>query len=187
MKLINTIKVFEVFAFWGLCFLLILIIGFGVKPQDIITIAISLEMNLAAFCIYLLGSVIIFPFLSIISMVSSLKSGLSLGDILAIDIPPLLWTPYKGLDIRELFKINKLGLDAKGIFYDIMVHIRRFIEMALWWFIVVFGVYTIYHQSNNAIRFAIDQKSFTEKATIIGICLAVYFVLWLFSWCSPAN
>lgn len=179
MKLLSTIKVF---AFWGICFLLILVIGFGVKSHDIISIATSLEMNLAAFCIYILGSVIIFPLLAIISMISLLKSGLSFGDVLAINISPLLWTPYKGLDIRELFKLKKLGLDARGILHDIMVHIRRFLEMTLWWFIVVFGLYTIYHQGNNAIRSAIDQKSFSGKATIVGICLAVYLVLQLFSW-----
>lgn len=179
MKLLSAIKAF---AFWGICFLLILVIGFGVKVQDIISIATSLEMNLAAFCIYILGSVIIFPLLAVISMISDLKSGLSFGDVLAIDIPPLLWMPYKGLDIRELFKLKKLGLDARGILYDIMVHIMRFLEMALWWFIVVFGVYTIYHQGNNAIRSTIYQKPFSEKAIIAGICLAVYLVLQIFSW-----
>ena len=179
MKLLNAIKVF---AFWGICFLLILVLGFGVKAHDIFSIALSPETNLAAFCIYLIGSVIIFPLLAIISTISLLKSGLSFEDVLAINIPPLLWTPYKGVDIRELFKITKLGLDAKGILHDIMVHIRRFLEMTLWWLIVVFGVYTIYHQGNNAIRSAIDQKSFSEKATIVGICLAVYLALLLLSW-----
>ena len=179
MKLLNTIKTI---AFWGICFLLILVIGFDVRLQDVFSTAVSLEMNLAAFCIYLLASVILFPILEIISAASILKAGLSFGDVFAADIAPLLWTPYKGLDFRYSFTKKNSELDIKGHLHDIVICIKRIIEMALWWFIVIFGVYTVYHQSNNAIRPALDQKSFIEKAIIIGICLAVYFVLQLFSW-----
>ncbi len=68
-------------------------------------------------------------------------------------------------------------MDAGGVIHDIAIHVRRFIEMALWWFIVIFGVYTIYHQGNNAILSAIDQRSFIDYVFILGISLAVYFVL----------
>jgi len=87
MTLLNIVKVF---AFWGICFLLILVLGFGVNLKDIYFIALSLEMNLAAFCIYLLGSVFLFPTLVIISILYYLNKGFSFGDILAIDVRPML-------------------------------------------------------------------------------------------------
>lgn len=171
----------QTFAFWGICFLLILTIGFGVRIQDIFYIAVSLETNLAAFCLYLLVSVGLFPLFTIIIGIVHGKSGLSFGESLAIDLPVLLWTPYKGLDFRGRLKKNS-GFDSQFVFHDIGIRIWRFIEMIIWWTIVIGGLFSIYVQYDNAIRFAIDQKSSIEKLKIIGIALIVYIVLRLISW-----
>lgn len=179
MRIINSV---EYLTFWGLCFLLVLLAGFGVGLQDIIAIALSLEMNLAAICLYLLCSLILFPILVIFKVISNLKSGLTLGDVLAIDMLPILWMPYKGLDLRELFNLKTAELDKNEKHHDLGVYAWRIVYMALWWFIFLFGLYTVYHQSDNAIRSAIEQKSFNEIIIIIGIVIAVYFVLHLLAW-----
>jgi hypothetical protein len=178
----RVVQILKVFAFWGILFLLVLVFGFGVDISDIVAIAKSLEMNLAAYCIYLLVSIALYPIIVIVSTIRSLKAGLDFSDVVAIGLPPTLWTPYKGLDIRGLFKLKSLGLDAKGIRFDIGVHIIRFLETALWWFVVATGIYAVYHQGNNAILRAIGQKTVQEKLIVAGICIAVYCVLNLIAW-----
>ena len=179
MRVVNSIKVF---AFWGIMFLLVLVFGFGVGISDIIAIAKSLEMNLTAYCIYLLVSIVLYPIIIIVTTIASLKAGLTFSDIVAIGLPTTLWTPYKGLDISGLYKLKASGLDAKGIRFDIGVHIIRFLETALWWFVVITGIYAVYHQGNNAILHAIGQKTVKEKFIVAGICIAVYCVLNLIAW-----
>ncbi len=173
----RVVQILKVFAFWGILFLLVLVFGFGVDISDIVAIAKSLEMNLAAYCIYLLVSLVLYPLIIIYNAITSLKACLTFSDIVAIGLPTTLWIPYKGLDCRGLIKLKTSGLDAKGIRFDIGVHIIRFLETALWWFVVVTGIYAVYHQGNNAILRAIGQKTVQEKLIVAGICFAVYCVL----------
>ena len=173
----RVVQILKVFAFWGILFLLVLVFGFGVDISDIVAIAKSLEMNLAAYCIYLLVSLVLYPLIIIYNAITSLKACLTFSDIVAIGLPTTLWIPYKGLDCRGLKKLKTSGLDAKGIRFDIGVHIIRFLETALWWFVVVTGIYAVYHQGNNAILRAVGQKTVQEKLIVAGICFAVYCVL----------
>ena len=178
MRLMNSIKVL---AFWGIVFLNILILGFQVKIQDIWSIACSLKMPLSAFCIDMLVSVFLYPILTAIWLTHLLKGKLSFGEILVIGFQPLLWMPYKGLDIKELIgALNET--DAKVKIYDLGVWIYHVVEMLIWWFVVLFGIYTIYHQKDNALFAAIEQTSSLEKVKVLIICIIVYVVIRLLAW-----
>ena len=168
---LNKIKVF---AFWGLVFLLILLFGFGVDIVDIITMAMSLEMYLSAFCIYMLLSVIIYPLLAIMILVKNIED-ISLIDAFLIQFTPNLWTPYKGFDIRFLFSLP--DLDLPGIIHDILVGILRFVDMIIWWGILIFGLYTIHNQGENPILSAINAKTAIQKMAVVGGVLIGYLIL----------
>ena len=169
-------------AFWGIVFLLVLIFGFGVRFKDIFSIAFSFEWYLAAYCLYFLVSIILFPLLLVLIYKFDVSCGLSLGDIVPVDLPATLWMPYKGLDIHGLFKMKKSGLDASGVFVEIGIHVRRLFETLLWWAIVIFGIYTIFNQGDNAILKAINEKSSKDKLIVLGVALGVYLLLSIISW-----
>lgn len=174
-KLINVIKSF---AFWGIMFLLILVLGFGIRLKDIFEIAMSFQMPLAAFCIYFLISIVLYPLLAVLT---NIKAGLSFIDIFVIHFPTYLWIPYKGLDIRGLFKLKEYGSETRAKVYDIWVHIYRFFDTVIWWALVVGGTVAILNSSNNGLINAIDAKTTTQKLSIIGIVVGIYFLLLIIS------
>lgn len=172
------ISILDVFSFWGCVCFCILYFGFGISIYSIHSIAKSLEMNLAGYAIYILLSLVMFPIFLIRSIRFSMKYRFSI----ALDIQTWLYcrlrTPFDAFNVGWLFRLKSLGLDATGIRNNIFIYIIRLFETTLWWFILCSGVYTIYHQGNNIIVQAIEQKSVSEKVMIGCVCLAIYMFLW---------
>ena len=178
-RILHTIKVL---SFWGICFLIILTIGFKVSIQDILSIALLRQMPLSIVCIYLLLSVILFPVLFLITNMDCIfVYRFPIIVTIAMELQADLWVPYKGFDLRHFLYFKEYG-SWKMIFHDIALSVFRIIEMITWWGIVVFGSYYILNQSPNAITDSFQSKSTSERFLVIFAAIGVYVLLNIISW-----
>ena len=56
---------------------------------------------------------------------------------------------------------------------DLEMYIRRFIDRVIWWAIVIFGIYAIYHSGENAILTVIEAESLPMRLLILGIAVLI--------------
>ena len=142
-KLLFSIKAF---AFWGIVFLLILVVGFGVKIGTVCSIAISKDLPCTIYCWYMLISIMLYPALMFFT---NRKTGLSLREIVSTNFYSIMWIPYKGFDIRGLFRIKTLDIDFKGKLSETATILFRFIETVIWWAVLVSGILLFKKNENN--------------------------------------
>ena len=119
MGLTYTIKQF---TFWGIIFLLILVLGFEVSFKEIVFIAISLEMNLAAYCIFLLASIVFLPLSFMVRLRSALSTEImTIGDTIAFGLIGDLCRPFSGF--TSIIRIKDEPLTV----------LWNFFMSTLWW------------------------------------------------------
>ena len=175
-KILFSIKAF---AFWGIVFFLVLVVGFGVNTGTIFSIAVSIELPCSIYCWYILISIVLYP---VLMFITNRKTGLSLHEIGSTHLYPILWIPYKGFDIRGLFKIKTLDTDFKGKVSEAVALVFRFIETVIWWGVLVSGVLLFKKNENNLVYQAVKTKSPFQILLILGVSIGIYLVLLLISW-----
>lgn len=177
--------VLETLAFWGMFFLVALIVGFSVPLKGLVQDITSTGIPLNVFAIYLLVSAPVFAILAIIDFIISHKNGITVFETMAIAIPSLVWTPYKGIDIRELFKFRKLGMSGSAIAYDIGIMLQRIIEMVIWWGVLVYAIRAIMVTPNCVVATtinAMEKKEIFQKAGMVLLAIIVINILgWIVS------
>lgn len=163
-------------SFWGIIFIIILVFAFKVRFLEIISLATNGPNYLNVFCIFMVLSIVVFPITAVVIKVSQ---GLSILDMIAIRFPPDLWMPYKGITVfrdsrREK---NDPDIDKQAFAFDVVIFINRFIDTVLWWAIVVFGVYEIFHTGDNAIKEAVQDFSMPHVLFVLACIVALYILL----------
>lgn len=174
-KLLFSIKCF---AFWGIVFLVSLVVGFGVNIGTIFSIAISMDLPCTVYCWYMLISIVLYP---VLILFTNRKKEYSLREIASINLYSILWIPYKGFDIRGLFRIKTLYKDFKGKVSEAAL-IFRFIETVIWWAILVSGILLFRKNENNLVYQAVKTKSSYQVLMILGTSIGIYLILLLISW-----
>ena len=160
------------FSYWGICFLLILIFGLNVTIQEILNIALSGKLYLSLYSWYLICSAPIF-IITFIILISGIKRVMpSLIDRYNLAIFVLIAVPYAGFNTTDaIASLKECEGDRASVIITIL---REFVLSIVWWGIVAFGVYTVFHQTPNAILTAIEFKTDFEKLKLLGIVLAIY-------------
>lgn len=163
-------------SFWGIVFLIILVLAFKVRFSEIISLAMNGPHYLNLVCIFMVLSIVVFPITAIVIKVSQ---GLSVLDMIAIRFPPDLWMPYKGITVFRASRKEKddPGIDKQAFASDVVIFINRFIDTVLWWAIVVFGVYEIFHTGDNPIKDAVQSFSMSHVLFVLACIIAGYILL----------
>ena len=163
------------FSYWGICFLLILIFGLNVTTQEILNIALSGKLYLSLYSWYLICSAPIFIFTFIIHILGAKKLMPSFIDRYNLSMFVILQVPYAGFNTTNVITSLKDDYgDRASTSHEILILLRHLFESLVWWGIVAFGVYTVFHQTPNAILTAIEFKTDFEKLKLLGIVLAIY-------------
>ena len=144
MKIIYAIRNI---SFWGIFFLIIIISLFQVPFSSIYSDIFISNSSTHYMSLFLILSIPVFIICTVIDIIHSNITKLSFFDMFIIALPTLVWTPYKGFDIRSLIKSFKSG---KGIFQDIINFIFNLILMIIWWFIVIYGFISIRDSISNS-------------------------------------
>lgn len=84
----------KTFCFWGLLFLLLLTIGFGVSINDLWTEAISGSIHIKIISIFLMISPVLFVSLEVLEFARDIKDGLLFLDSIGTSLLPLFWPIY---------------------------------------------------------------------------------------------
>lgn len=170
-------------AFWGTFFLIMLLFGFKVSVNGLVSDLFSGIVPVDIYSGILLVSPIIFFMFLVIGLITSRNNGLSRLDKFVIAFLPLVWTPYKGLDIREIFKFKKLGMDKFSIVYDLRIFFIRLIETIVWWFAVAYGAYTVVTNSTCEVAVALQkyqmQQILIRAAITVGVIIALNLIAWI--------
>lgn len=171
-RLLNILKQY---SFIGIILLLTLILGFSIKIEDIVSIALSSDYGvfLTIVCVYTLISVIVFV---IVSFVSIAISQLSLTDTMAIDLDGLFSIPYRGFRFPRIAQSKKEKTDARIITEEIVLWVVNIIEMLICWGIIGFVIFSICHNSNPILE-KIEKLSTGNIALVLGITVVIYVVL----------
>lgn len=179
-KILNFLKTI---AFWGVFFLIIIVSLFDVSLTDgLIKDAASTVSPINLLAKYLLMSVPAFIILVIIDFFVARKNKMTLFDAISISIPALAWTPYKGLDIREIFKLKKLDMSWTAILYDLWCMLLRLIEMILWWGVLIYSVDSVNKTPTCSLAMTINQMTKAEILQKVGITALAIVILNVFGW-----
>lgn len=163
---INAIKTF---CFWGLLFVLLLMIGFGVSINDLWVEAVSGNVNIRIVSIFLLVAPILFVILQVCEIVKDILEGFtSFFDSVATSLLPMFWPIYM------LFRRKN---------FDSLAYV--IIMSLLWWGMLAYGIWAVLTIDGNRILNRImsfdNQQIWTIVGVFVGICLA-FFLLALLLW-----
>lgn len=173
--LITILSLLKLFSFWGILFLLVLVLGFKIRIMDIIQTALGPISAVSMYCAFMLLSIILFPLIAIITI---LRSEAVLFDTIAMDFLPLVWVPYKGFIFRYFSRLKAPWYDDETRKDDLKVHVWRLIYTILWWFVIVLGIVVI-RTKENVISQTIKSCPPTERLYIIAIFIGCYLLILL--------
>lgn len=165
---------FRVFALWGVIFLVLALGVWKVPLSGIYQEAVSGGNYVNLLCMYFLISV---PLLLILSVPGWIFSEVRFYEWIQMDVEATMRSPYAALNIIPvLFHARRTNTQRMIWRSDFGAFILTFIEMILWWTIVLAGSYYIVI-SDNVFKTVISQQTITELYINIGTSLLVLLII----------
>lgn len=177
--LIASIKrTIKALSFWGVVLLLIFYICYDVNLYDLIQVIASRDNYIFIFCWFLLIAAILYPFLAIPDFILDLtRRSFGFFDTIYYNVTRNLCIPYEGIQIYKVFSLKDRGWEEHFVKEDTFIYTHQFIEMILWWAIMIFGIYSIFFHGDNIILHAIQKKTLIQNGIILAKVLATYIVI----------
>ncbi len=155
----------KVICFWGMIFLLFLMIAFGIGCNDLWTELLSGNINMQIISGFLLFSPLLYIIIAVIQFIQALKDGQFFFHHIGSSLLPNFWPIYKFFDFRD----TELG---HKIYF--------LIQAILWWGISIYGVWTILTVEGNSIIQKIykfdDQQILIRISYFLGLCFVLYII-----------
>ncbi len=154
----SVFQTIKVICFWGLLYLLLLMIGFKVELNDIWNSFVSGQTNIKIVSGFLLLGPVMYIIIAIVQLIYSATEGEAFFH-LAISMWPNFWPPYKMLSFRN---------DEKTVYY--------IIQAILWWGVTIFSVLTICNVEGNLILLRINCFEGNQVLERIGLFLGACLI-----------
>ena len=156
----------KVLCFWGLLYLLFLMVGFGVSFNDLWMEATTGNICIKIVSFFLLGSPIIYIIIAIVQFVFDRREGQFVFDHIGSSLLPNFWPIYKVFSRESENKVYFI------------------IQAVLWWGMTAFCVYSISSVAENRILQKVlsfsSQEIWIRIGIFVGVCFILYGIAYLF-------
>ena len=168
--------IFKEISFWGIIFLLIFTICFGIGIGDIYSEAVKRDSTLSFTCLYLLFSLIIWPVITIPYIVYETKSlSLPLFGNIIFEFYSYLSAPFKGIDAITHILPGGREIEWK----EIDVYLYNIIRLIIFWSILFSGIESIILVKECRINTLINNYSPVQILRRIILIILVYLLCYV--------